>query len=332
MLADPRLDLAELKATLRAGWGVDAATVSFIPSYDPDTASFEVSAAHDRFFLKVYFGSPPDTAHEVPRALVEAGVPNILAPIRTGASTLSAPMGERSLALYPFVPGPNAAVAGMTDDQWRTFGATLRAVHDSGVEQAFGDHLRAETFSLAAAAPVREVLELIRTRQFESPAARRFAEFWRAHTGRIGAMLDRAVELGAVLQTRSLDRVLCHSDIHAANIIVTDAGIHLVDWDGPMVAPRERDLLFVIGSRIAREVLPHEERWFFEGYGAVQVDLEAIIYYRYERILEDIGVDGASVFGDASQTEATRRAQVDLVMSFFAPGGILETAERVYIT
>ncbi len=87
--------------------------------------------------------------------------------------------------------------------------------------------------------------------------------------------------------------------------------------------------MFVIGSRIARRVAPPEEARFFEGYGTVEVDPEAIVYYRYERILEDIGVDAASVFGDDSQTEETRQAQVDLLMSFFAPGGMLETAEQV---
>jgi len=74
---------------------------------------------------------------------------------------------------------------------------------------------------------------------------------------------------------------------------------------------------------------PHEEALFFVGYGAVQVDPEAIVYYRYERILEDMGVDGASVFAVSGTSEATRQAQVDLIMSFFAPGGDLESAEQV---
>jgi hypothetical protein len=50
---------------------------------------------------------------------------------------------------------------------------------------------------------------------------------------------------------------------------------------------------------------------------------------RYERILEDMGVDGASVLAISGTREATRQAQVDLIMSFFAPGGDLESAEQV---
>ena len=96
-----------------------------------------------------------------------------------------------------------------------------------------------------------------------------------------------------------------------------------------MLAPRERDLLFVIGSRIARDVEPHEETWFFEGYGDVPVDPEAIVYYRYERILEDIGEIARSVFEDGESSLSSHASEVDLAESFFGPGGILETVEQV---
>jgi spectinomycin phosphotransferase len=330
VLEDPGLDPVELAGALQVAYGIDATALSFVPGYDLQAASYEVVTPDGSFFLKVRFGAVEEATLDVPRALLEAGVPNILAPIRNLSSALWTPMDCRSLTLQPFVRGQNAMGAGLTDDQWRTFGATLRALHDSGLERSFADRLPVETFALPAATPIRRILGLAEGRTFESPAASELAAFWRERADRIDATLERAEELGTRLRARSFDRVLCHADIHAANILVTDeGGIFLVDWDGPMIAPRERDLLFVIGSRIARRVEPQEEAHFFEGYGAVQVDPEAIVYYRYERILEDMEVDGASVFGDDSLTEATRQAQVDLIMSFFAPGGDLESAEQV---
>ena len=324
------MDPVELAGALQVAYGIDATALSFVPGYDLQAASYEVVTPDGSFFLKVRFGAVEEATLDVPRTLLEAGVPNILAPIRNLSSALWTPMDGRSLTLQPFVRGQNAMGAGLTDDQWRTFGATLRALHDSGLERSFADRLPVETFALPAATPIRRILGLAEGRTFESPAARELAAFWREQADRIDATLERAEELGTRLRARSFDRVLCHADIHAANILVTEeGGIFLVDWDGPMIAPRERDLLFVIGSRIARRVEPQEEAHFFEGYGAVQVDPEAIVYYRYERILEDMEVDGASVFGDDSLTEATRQAQVDLIMSFFAPGGDLESAEQV---
>lgn len=330
MLEDPGLDSDELTDALRTAYGIDASGLAFLPAYDPHAASYEVVAGGRSYFLKVRFDALREAPLDVPASLLEAGVPNVLAPIRTRSSALWTRVDDRSLVLYPFVPGRNAMVAGLTDDQWRTFGATLRAVHDSRLERRFADRLPTDTFSSAAGASVNRMLELAERATFESAAAMRLAAFLRDQAGRIGAMLDRAEELGANLRERSFDRVLCHADIHAANILVSDnGGIFLVDWDGPMLAPRERDLLFVIGSRIARTVEPHEEAWFFEGYGDVAVHAEAIVYYRYERILEDIAEFAASVFLDDSLSEATREAQPDLVASFFAPGGILERVEQV---
>ena len=183
-------------------------------------------------------------------------------------------------------------VAGMTDDQWREFGSTLQAVHSSGLAEEFRGQLPVETFALPSAALARRVLELTHSTEFENPVAAQFAAFWREHAERIQQMLARAEELGRLLQSRSFDHVLCHADIHAANILVHEDGrISLIDWDGPLIAPRERDLLFVVGSRIARTVEPKEEALFFAGYGPVDIDPEALIYYRYERIVEDLGRD-----------------------------------------
>ena len=329
MLEDPGLDRQELTDALRAAWGLIASGFAFVPGYDMRAASYEVAAKDGRWFTKVRFGPVAEAPLEVPRALLDAGVPNVLAPIRTLESGLWHPMGhDRTLVLYPFVAGRNAMDAGMTADQWHAFGVTLRAVHDGGLEKRFADRLPAETFGLPSAAMVTQVLA--EQPSVGSPAAERLRAYLGENRGRIGSMLERAQELGAQVRGRPLAHVLCHSDIHAANVLVAaDGDIVLADWDGPMLAPRERDLLFVIGSRIARAVEPHEEAWFFEGYGEVSVDRDAIVYYRYERIIEDIGEFARSVFHGLDLPESSRTEQAAMVKSFFEPTGIVETAERV---
>jgi len=185
VLEDPGLDPVKLAGALQVAYGIDATALSFVPGYDLQAASYEVVTPNGSFFLKVRFGAVQEASLDVPRALLEAGIRNVLAPLRTTSSALRTSMGSSSLTLQPFVRGRNAMVAGLTDDQWRTLGATLRAVHDSGLERSFADRLPVETFLLAAATPVRRVLEVAKGRTFESPAARQLAAFWLEQAERI---------------------------------------------------------------------------------------------------------------------------------------------------
>ncbi len=59
------------------------------------------------------------------------------------------------------------------------------------------------------------------------------------------------------------------------------------------------------------------------------MDPEAIVYYRYERMLEDLGEMGRSVFGDEITSETSRASEVDIAEGIFTPGGMLETVEQV---
>ncbi|HYO30571.1 MAG TPA: phosphotransferase [Thermomicrobiales bacterium] len=335
MRDDPHLDPDAIAASLDAHYGLRLASVQFLPlGYDPNAVVYEVRSADGAaWFLKVRFGPVHEPGLLVPRALAERGVPNILAPVPTRSADLWCPLAGSpgyAVVLYPFVRGEDAAVAGLSDDQWRAFGSTLRAVHDGGLDAAFRDRLRVEGFALPSAAPIGRILALVDATTFDGATAERFAAFWRANAARIRDTLARAEALGARLRAKRFEVVLCHADIHAANVLVGgDGRIHLVDWDGPLIAPRERDLLFVIGSRIARPVTPREEALFFEGYGPVAIDPDALVYYRYERIVEDLGEFGKSVFLDPHLSEEARRDEADLAMGLLAPGADLDRAETV---
>ena len=333
---DPNLDPAALAAAVSANYDLGITSTTFLPlGFDMAAAVFRVDAADGAtYFLKTHTGPVHAPGLRVARALSEAGITPVVAAIPTYSGRLWCRLGDRTVILYPYIVGDSAMDAGMSSAQWTAFGRTLRAVHDHPLAERLRAELPVEAFDLPSASQVREMSGLTTATLFDSPAAADLARLWSRNLVRIEGTLARAEELGRGLRATPFELVLCHADIHAANIMVSGIGspgspIHLVDWDGPKLAPRERDLLFVVGSTIARAVEPHEEGHFFAGYGPVPIDPAAITYYRYERFLEDLGEIGKSVFLDPVPSEAARQAGVDIAAAYFAPGGFLDRAETV---
>ncbi len=147
-------------------------------------------------------------------------------------------------------------------------------------------------------------------------------------------MLDRTERFALGLRAAGPPFVLCHTDLHAGNLLLAaDGRMFIVDWDAPLLAPRERDLMYPGGGQGFLGRSPREEEaLFYAGYGTVTVDLRAVAYYRLERIVEDLAAFCAQLFnpevgpGDAGNTD--REQAVRWAMSNFDPGRVLEIANR----
>ena len=122
---------------------------------------------------------------------------------------------------------------------------------------------------------------------FADPTAARLAAFMKTRRAEISHLVERAGQLGSALAERSLDLVLCHADIHPGNLLITaQDAFYIVDWDNPILAPKERDLMFIGGTDLWNGF--REKDLFYQGYGPVEIDQAALAYYRYERIVQDI--------------------------------------------
>ena len=137
-------------------------------------------------------------------------------------------------------------------------------------------------------------------------------------------IVQRAGDLAGALSKMPGRFVLCHTDIHAGNVLVGSGGsLHIVDWDGPRLAPKERDLMFIGGGVGGTWNKPEETVHFYKGYGAAEIDPVALAYYRYERIVEDIAVTCEQVFLGHREDRKESLAQLEAQSR---PGDVVDIA------
>ncbi len=67
-------------------------------------------------------------------------------------------------------------------------------------------------------------------------------------------LVARTERLAQVLRARSPAQIVCHTDLHAGNILIgVDGRLYIVDWDAPIRTPKEHDLMFAGGSAVRRQ-------------------------------------------------------------------------------
>lgn len=338
----PHLSQDVLIAALRGQYGIAVADadLAFLPLGNDAAAWVYRARGGDgaESFVKLRSRLPSEADLRVPRYLCEQGITQVVAPLPTLAGELWAPVGPYALIVYPFIAGVSGkASGGLLDRQWREYGAILRRIHEVALPPELECILPREQYTspsielvrrLDAAVETIGVDEAAGSRSHASdPLTRELAAYWRSRRDEIHGLVARVEELGARLARAAPPFVLTHGDIHTSNVHLDRRGcVWIVDWDETALAPRERDLMFVVGGIHASLVGPREERLFFEGYGPLAPDPLALAYYRYVWAVQDVGADGEQVLLLPNAGEVTRREGLEGLMALFAPGGIVSIA------
>jgi spectinomycin phosphotransferase len=330
MLERHSLSDDEIAGVLQAHFGITANPIHFLPiGNDVNSCAFKVVDAFDNaLFLKARRGEIDIATLEVPHFLKANGVPAV-APIATQTGDLCADAGDFMFTLYPFINGENAMDAGMSDAQWIEYGAALRRMHDLSLPAEMMALLPREEFD--AYPYFQDVLQrvnaLINTTTFNDEPLRDLAVFWQQKAGEIKQIARHTRELGEALRGTTWRGVLCHADIHTANVMVEGNGaIHFVDWDQPIFAPKERDLMFIIGTNGSVGLNEQQEALFFQGYGAVEIDLAALAYYRYLWVVQDLGDYAERAFLMSNVGDEMREHAVAGFKAMFDAGDVIDIA------
>lgn len=332
MLDKPDIQDTDVIASLHDDYALPIQKIEFLPlGADRNTAVYCAKTSDGTaYFTKLRCDDFNDMSLLVPQMLCEQGVAHIIRPLATRDGRIWTQVGEFFLSVYPFIVGRDAYEVGMTDAHWIEFGRTLKAIHTAALPLKIEARIPKETFSGQWRERVRQFQKKIAETTFMDPVSVALVNLMKKEHGVIDTLVRRAHLLGEVLQGNPSPFVLCHADIHAWNVLIqSDNTFYVVDWDTIMLAPKERDLMFVASGLFGDARTPEQEvELFYHGYGDVtQVDPVALAYYRYERIVQDIADYCDRIF--LTKPGGENRAQgLRQLSSQFEPGQVIDIAFR----
>ena len=302
MLIEPNdLDRAELNAVLERHWGLLDPKLDYLPvgfgshhwralglcgkrrfvTVDDLEAGFQAGPDTDSAFAAL------DRAFRTAAALREkAGLDFVVSPLLDNDGAIVRRLSNRyAVTLSLFIEGESSAFGPYeSPDDRRRMGGVLGRLH-AATELVPLDLPRTEDFALPSRDALLEALDDLDRPWETGPLAEPARQLLRGHVRSLEARLQQYDELSTHVRGASGSWVITHGEPHRANVIRDpQGGVHLVDWDTTLIAPRERDLQMVLDE--------HLTGWeeYVAVTGHVSLNQEAIQLYRSWWDLADISI------------------------------------------
>ncbi len=291
-------------------------------------ASVYKAETHEQrsYFVKLKRDHHDDISTAIIELLHDAKIQHVIMPIKTIRGQLAQHTDNFTFIVYPFIEGQDGFSRSLTDDQWLILGKTLRQIHEIDVPLSIQHHIRRETYSSKWREFVRSFYPYLETGAPSDETAIKLLDFMKKNKKIIHRLVDRAEQLAHKLYNASPKIVLCHSDIHGGNVLIDKSNnLYIVDWDAPIMAPKERDLMFIGGGVGNVWNKPSEENLFYKGYENTEINRIILAYYRHERIVEDIAIYCQSLFFTTVNNEDKQEIYRHFI-DMFAPRGVVDIA------
>ncbi len=315
-------------------YGIDVVKLTFLPlGADMNASVYKAEAINSlSYFVKLKCNVNHDISIAIVELLHDTGVQQVIYPIKTISGQLIQKIEDFNLIVYPFIDAQNGFDHTLTDKQWVMLGQALKQIHAIDVPVTIQQQLRRETYSPKWREIVRSIYKHLPIQPIGDKIAKELLVFMKQNRIMICRLVDHAEKLAQKLEHDSSQFVLCHSDIHGGNVLLNgDNTLYIVDWDEPMLAPKERDLMFIGGGVGNVWNKSHEEEMFYQGYGKTDINIAMLAYYRHERIVQDIA-EYAQKLILTTTGGADRLTMFQHFMDMFASNGVVEiafkTAER----
>jgi spectinomycin phosphotransferase len=316
MREPPRILEERLRACLQDQYDLYPVTLEFLSlGHDYNAGVYRAASEQGTaYLLKVTSRSLYEPRCLVPHYLKNQGITSVVAPVPTRSGALWTVLSDWTVIVYPWISG-DTSLTGMTNEQWKEVGAIFKRIHQVMLPPFGFESLRKETFDPTVYTRWVRAFETqhLKPRLGESGSSRALRASWVAHQSTIHTGVTSLEKGAVVLKARPFPYVICHADLHPANLLRDRHGhVFVIDWDEVMLAPKERDFIFVRQQQTDA---------FWEGYGQREVDWMLLSYYLWERVVQDVIEYAQSVCFRDDWAEETKADVAQVFHEYLAEGG-----------
>ena len=258
---------ATIIAALRDGWGFAAVSVEYLPVGFGSHHWVARAADGERRFVTVddlasrdFLGSQPREAFHgltkafaTAQALRDTGLDWVVGPcIGTRGQVLTWLLEPYSIAVFPYAHG--VTTARYESEAERSGVIDLLAGLHAHTHLVVGI-ARRETFAVPNRADLEAAIASVSSPWTSGPYAEPARALLREHLDGVQRHLAEYDRLVAEAPGDPNGWTITHGEPHSSNVMRTEAGLRLIDWDTTLVAPPERDLWMLVDSATQPEAL-----------------------------------------------------------------------------
>jgi len=233
--------------SIRNNYGFDIKRMVFIPVGE-ESYAYKAIASNGKAYFAKYCGKPNivKTINQVNSFLVEIVNKKYVVPPIVSNGNFSFELLEGRVYVYPYVEGeiltiPNeefgkSLVNEITNIMADVHNIDINTVNTILPVEKFDTKTFIDSYKLLGKPPKAEVQNKV------------FKELWKKYHKGLGNYINDYVSQGQKYQKNLPNMVITHGDITGRNIILSEKGMMLVDWDGITLAPREKDLIFYLDN------------------------------------------------------------------------------------
>ncbi|WNB93356.1 phosphotransferase [Bacillus sp. NEB1478] len=325
MRVNHQLKKDQISNVLELHFGINSKIIENLPlGNDPSASIYRIiDHSNQTYFLKLNRNEVTKQGIQVPFYLYSHGIDAVIPPIVNKKEELWFSENGFTWVLYPFVQSYDGYKVEFSSFQWSSFGESLSKIHAVSLPEDLHQSLPRESFKSISCERVKEYDVKMKNTTFNDPESAKLADFWNEKRNEIQQLIHNTDQIGRKVRTETFNFVLCHADLHPGNTVIDEEGnLIIVDWDSPILAPKERDLMFIGGGHRFKN--PDIDA-FYSAYGKLIPNFELISYYRNERILADIAVTADEMFENKGMKEE-REIGLYLLMRQFEPNKEVDVA------